>query len=93
MGDISKVRILPRSTDILVGCYPCQGFSIYGAWKYNNEPQNFLYMQFVIVLSQTKPKFFLAENVKDPLYGYGRIILKEMLKKFKSRGYMIFNGI
>ena len=86
-GDISKIGKFPKA-EIVVGCYPCQGFSIYGARKFN-DPRNFLYMQFVRVLKQTKPKFFMAENVKGLLYGYGKIIFNDMLRNFKTNGYEV----
>jgi DNA (cytosine-5)-methyltransferase 1 len=85
IGDISKIESFPRA-DILVGCYPCQGFSIYGARR-SNDPRNSLYLQFIRALRQSKPKFFLTENVKGLLFGYGKVILKDMLKEFKASNY------
>jgi DNA (cytosine-5)-methyltransferase 1 len=83
--DIAKVPKFQKA-DVLVGCYPCQGFSIYGS-RVRNDPRNFLYLEFVRALRQTKPKFFLSENVKGLLYGYGNGILKGMLKEFRAAGY------
>lgn len=87
-GDITKISNFP-ATDILVGCYPCQGFSIYGTRR-KNDSRNFLYLQFIRALRQTKPKFFLTENVKGLLFGYGQTIFKDMLKKFKSNNYEVY---
>lgn len=88
VGDVSKIKRFP-STDILVGCYPCQGFSIYGARR-KDDSRNFLYMQFIRALKQTKPKFFLTENVKGLLFGYGQMIFRDMLKRFNSNNYEVY---
>jgi DNA (cytosine-5)-methyltransferase 1 len=84
-NDVAKVQSFP-SADILVGCYPCQGFSVYGSRR-KSDPRNYLYLHFARALRQTKPKFFLAENVKGLLAGYGHQILRDMLIKFKASGY------
>lgn len=86
--DVTKISSFPK-TDILVGCYPCQGFSIYGSRRYS-DPRNVLYLQFIRALRQSKPKFFLTENVKGLLFGYGDKILKNMLKKFKACNYDVY---
>jgi DNA (cytosine-5)-methyltransferase 1 len=88
IGDVSKIVKFPR-TDILVGCYPCQGFSIYGTRR-KDDPRNSLYLQFIRVLRQSKPKFFLTENVKGLLFGYGKVILQDMLQKFRDSNYELY---
>lgn len=87
IGDISKISSFPYA-EILVGCYPCQGFSIYGTREYKDS-RNFLYLHFLRALRKTKPKFFMTENVKGLLFGYGQDILKDMILKFKGTGYQI----
>lgn len=84
-GDVKKVTSFPKS-DVLVGCYPCQGFSIYGN-RNENDPRNFLYMEFVRALHNIKPRYFVAENVKGLLFGYGSNLLKDMIVRYKKEGY------
>lgn len=83
--DIKKVTAFPRA-DILVGCYPCQGFSLYGKRR-KSDPRNYLFLEFARALSSIKPKYFVAENVKGLLFGYGKELLKEMITTFKRRDY------
>lgn len=72
--DISKLkgRDLLKSlnqTEVfgLVGGPPCQGFSSIG--KRNiNDPRNQLFIHFFRLVKETKPVFFLAENVKGILH-------------------------
>lgn len=84
-GDIRSVVEFPKA-DILVGCYPCQGFSFYGN-RQKDDPRNFLFKQFTRALHQIKPKYFMAENVKGLNYGYGQVFLKQMLEEFTGEGY------
>ena|SRR3989338_1874375 len=83
--DIRKVKSFPEA-EILLGCYPCQGFSLYGT-REKTDPRNFLFLEFARALSSIKPKFFLAENVKGLLFGFGKDFLIDMLKTFRKRGY------
>lgn len=87
-GDIGNVKEFPKA-ELLVGCYPCQGFSMYGP-RQKNDPRNFLYLQFARALGQIKPKYFLAENVKGLLAGYGQEIFLDMRKNFANKGYDVY---
>lgn len=50
--------------DLLIGGSPCQWFSV--AWKMLNfdDPRSKLFFEFVRILREVKPKYFLLENVK-----------------------------
>jgi DNA (cytosine-5)-methyltransferase 1 len=49
--------------DLLVGGFPCQGFSLANLYRSKEDKRNHLYTQLVRVLEETTPKFFLFENV------------------------------
>jgi DNA (cytosine-5)-methyltransferase 1 len=85
--DIINVKQFPEA-DILVGCYPCQGFSIAGKRNPKDE-RNLLYLHFARALRQTKPKFFVAENVKGMLTLANSKLFKNMLKLFRRCGYKV----
>ena len=85
--DIKKVTNFPKA-DILVGCYPCQGFSLAGK-RNPNDDRNMLYLDFARALRQVKPKFFVAENVKGMLTIAKSTIFKNMLKLFRQCGYKV----
>ena len=65
IGDVTKVKgaDLPR-IDLLIGGSPCQGFSFAGKQLNFNDPRSKLFFEFVRLLEETKPKYFLLENVK-----------------------------
>ena len=66
LGDITKLdeSNLPKNIDLLVGGSPCQGFSFAGEQLNFNDPRSGLFFEFVRILRDTKPKYFLLENVK-----------------------------
>lgn len=53
-----------KDIDLLIGGSPCQWFSM--AWKMLNfdDPRSALFFEFVRLLKEVKPKYFLLENVK-----------------------------
>jgi len=57
-----KGQMLPR-IDLLMGGSPCQGFSFAGKQLNFEDPRSKLFFEFVRLLKETKPKYFLFENV------------------------------
>ncbi len=61
-----------KEVDLIVGGPPCQGFSIFGKRRFVNtknynpheDPRNFLVYQYIRIVKEVRPKFFLMENVK-----------------------------
>jgi DNA (cytosine-5)-methyltransferase 1 len=50
--------------DVLVGGFPCQGFSRANIHRVKNDERNNLYLHVLRFLFEHKPKFFLLENVR-----------------------------
>ena len=50
--------------DILIGGSPCQGFSFAGKQLNFDDPRSQLFFEFVRIMKESKPKYFLLENVK-----------------------------
>jgi DNA (cytosine-5)-methyltransferase 3A len=58
-----KGQDLPK-IDLLIGGSPCQGFSFAGKQLNFDDPRSKLFFEFVRLLKECKPKYFLLENVK-----------------------------
>ena len=88
-GDITKIDSseMPDDIDLVIGGFPCQGFSIANTKRSMKDERNFLYKEMLRVINDKKPKFFVAENVKGILsMKKGKVF--EMIKKdFKKLGY------
>lgn len=65
MGDIRGItrKHLPH-INLLIGGSPCQGFSSAGKQLNFNDPRSKLFFEFVRVMKECRPDYFLLENVK-----------------------------
>lgn len=65
LGDVTKVfaKDLPK-IDLIIGGSPCQGFSFAGKGLNFQDPRSKLFFEFVRLVNECKPKYFLLENVK-----------------------------
>lgn len=62
-SDLLKTAELKKGNlDGLIGGPPCQGFSIIGRKEFSDS-RNSLFNHFFRLVKETKPKFYLAENV------------------------------
>jgi len=64
LGDVKELngKDLPQ-IDLLMGGSPCQGFSFSGKQLNFDDPRSKLFFEFVRLLKEIKPKYFLLENV------------------------------
>jgi DNA (cytosine-5)-methyltransferase 1 len=86
-GDIRGFNDFPEA-ELLVGCYPCQGYS-QGGLRNPLEPVNFLYQEFDRVLRVVRPKAFVVENVNGMAYGENQILLMNQLCRYRLAGYRV----
>ena len=65
IGNVLDVKgeDLPK-IDLLIGGSPCQGFSFAGKQLNFDDPRSKLFFEFVRLLDETKPTYFLLENVR-----------------------------
>jgi DNA (cytosine-5)-methyltransferase 3A len=65
LGDITKIKgdDLPK-IDLLIGGSPCQGFSFAGKQLNFDDPRSKLFFEYVRLLNECEPKYFILENVK-----------------------------
>lgn len=90
--DIYNVDSIPDGIadhiDILFGGAPCQGFSTSNRRTSNrNNPQNWLYKEFVRILRLCKPQWFIFENVTGLLEFESGYFFKDILLDFIQLGY------
>ena len=80
-------RKAPKA-DLVIGGFPCQGFSIANMDRKSSDPRNSLYLEFLRTLEFVKPKYFLAENVRGILSLEKGEVFKKIIKDFNSQGYV-----
>lgn len=62
-GD-TNVYVGDNGLDLLIGGSPCQWFSNAGKGMNFEDPRSKLFFEFVRILNEAKPRYFLLENVK-----------------------------
>ena len=89
-GDVAKINEndIPDA-DIMLGGFPCQGFSLSGPRKIDDS-RNVLYKHYVRIVKAKKPMMFVGENVKGLLtMGDGKII-DAIVADFSDCGYDVY---
>ena len=96
--DVSSKSI--PDCDIVIGGFPCQGFSVANPYRNEKDKRNFLYEELLRIVRDKQPKYFLGENVQGitNLGGYdtpedrknklGKVF-KMILNDFNRVGYNI----
>lgn len=87
---------------LVCGGPPCQPFSTAGKRLGINDPRGSLFMDFVRVIRDTQPRFFVMENVKGLLSARLRdaageptdsMVFDVVLEQFAKLGYRIVYGV
>jgi len=75
--------------DVIMGGPPCQGFSLAGKMgrRFIDDPRNYLFKEFIRVVSIVKPNFVVMENV-ERLYT-NKSIRDEIIKLLTKLGYNV----
>lgn len=90
-GDVRLISSnqIPNKPDVIIGGFPCQGFSINNKNRSMKDQRNFLYKEMLRIIRDKKPKMFVAENVKG-LLSMERGQVFEMIKSdFEKIGYYV----
>jgi len=74
--------------DLIAGGAPCQGFSLIGQ-RALNDPRNQLVKEFIRIVRELRPSYFLFENVKGLTIGKHKYFLEEIIQELESIGYQI----
>jgi len=90
-GDISKIKSseIPDNFDVLLGGFPCQGFSIANSKRNMGDSRNFLYLEMLRIIKDKQPKFFVAENVKGLLSMEKGRVINMIVNDFSKLGYRV----
>jgi len=75
--------------DVIVGGFPCQGFSQANLKRTVEDERNQLYKFFYSAIYNKQPKFFIAENVRGILSLDGGEAVKQIVADFEKAGYFV----
>jgi len=84
---LDKVGLAKGELDVLSGGPPCQGFTFASSKRSPNDPRSQMMWQYIRMLKEIKPRYFIIENVP------GLINFKDffrlLLKTLEECGYVV----
>ncbi|MGB5715329.1 MAG: DNA cytosine methyltransferase [Waterburya sp.] len=88
-GEIrAKSAIGDRDVDVVFGGPPCQGFSLMGKRDLSDD-RNSLVFNFLRLVLDLRPKYFVMENVRGITIGKQKQILEKIISEFRASGYQV----
>lgn len=90
-GDIRKIKEedFPDDIDGIIGGPPCQSWSEAGSLRGINDLRGQLFYEYIRILKDKQPKFFLAENVSGMLANRHSQAVKNIISMFEECGYNV----
>ncbi|MBQ8742513.1 MAG: DNA cytosine methyltransferase [Clostridia bacterium] len=91
--DKRDIRQIPSDEipdcDGIIGGPPCQSWSEAGSLRGINDERGKLFYEYIRILKDKKPKFFVAENVSGMLSDIHREAVQNIIKNFEEAGYIV----
>ncbi len=95
--DTRDICLIPSSEiprcDVVVGGFPCQGFSVANWGRTTDDPRNQLFSEMVRVVREKCPRYFVAENVKGLMSMADGNALREITFAFSEAGYRVRHNL
>jgi len=90
LGDIAEIpsEAIPDG-EVVVGGFPCQGFSKANLRRSATDDRNKLYIHFLRVVRDKQPHYFLAENVRGILSLDAGAVIKRITEDFRKAGFRV----
>ena len=74
--------------DLLAGGPPCQGFSVQRRGDHA-DPRNHLVLEYLRLVVEIRPRFFLMENVSGLMSQRGKPFLDQVISVASEQGYVV----
>lgn len=84
---LKKVNMRKRQLDVLVGGPPCQGFTFASSKRSINDPCSKLMWEFIRMVKEIQPRYFVIENVRGLLSF--KDFFQLLLKSLEKCGYVV----
>lgn len=80
--------IKDKKVDLIVGGFPCQGFSLSG-YRVVADPRNSLYLEMLDIVKRIQPDFIVMENVEGLRSMLNGKVEQKIIEDYKKIGYEI----
>lgn len=90
-GDVRKVMSdqLPNNAQGIIGGPPCQSWSEGGSLRGIDDPRGQLFFDYIRILRDKQPLFFVAENVSGMLAKRNSTAVSNFIRLFAEAGYTV----
>ena len=86
--DIRNVKGQRYTADIVSGGFPCQPFSVAGKRR-GTDDDRYLWDETIRVVAETKPKWFVGENVEGIVNISNGEVLQQIQKDLEKEGFQV----
>ena len=97
IDDNLKQTVIQKSkklgVNMIIGGPPCQGFSLKGKNLGLDDPRNFLFKEYVKIVTDILPEVFVIENVKNLINACDGYFIKQIMDEFYKLGYIVNYGV
>lgn len=83
-----EALVTDEGVDVIVGGFPCQGFSMAG-YRVVTDPRNNLYLEMLDIVKRIKPKVIVMENVEGLRSMLNGKVEEKIIEDFQDIGYEI----
>ncbi|MDX2177436.1 MAG: DNA cytosine methyltransferase [Candidatus Sumerlaeia bacterium] len=87
-AEIRQRAAVPGDVAVVFGGPPCQGFSMIGK-RMMDDPRNSLMLEFVRLVQELEPRYFVLENVAGLAVGKHRAFLDDVISALEQIGYSV----
>ncbi|MCI9365853.1 MAG: DNA cytosine methyltransferase [Clostridia bacterium] len=85
---LENTGYIKEDIDVIIGGPPCQGFSTLGK-RFIDDPRNKLFREYVRIVDEISPSFFVMENVLGILSMEKGKVLENIIKAFNDIHYNV----
>jgi len=86
--DIRNVKGSNYTADIVSGGFPCQPFSVAGKRR-GKDDDRYLWDETIRVVAETKPKWFVGENVEGIINISNGTVLQQIQQDLEKEGFQV----
>jgi len=78
----------PPTADVVVGGFPCQGFSVAGK-RAGTKDDRYLWPEMLRVVREAKPRWVIGENVRGIINIEGGMVFKQVHTDLEEEGFQV----
>ena len=87
-SEVRNVKGEKYAAEVVTGGFPCQPFSVAGKRK-GTEDDRYLWDETIRIVAETKPKWFIGENVEGIINIQDGMVLRQVQNDLEGEGFQV----